>query len=77
MQAYEIQEIGRELKVRRKMRELFDKMREKRQTLSPDTLYRAFSDTNCSSELLEEIRAVGKDLLDNSMMATEGMSAAA
>lgn len=65
MQQGEILEIGRQLKVRRKMRELLITMRNQRPTLSPDTLYRAFNEPGCDSELLWEIRQAGKRLLEN------------
>jgi Fe2+ or Zn2+ uptake regulation protein len=65
MQANDIKEIGRQLKIRRKMRDLLEIMREKRHTLSPDTLYRAFNMPDQHTELLQEIRTTGKLLVDN------------
>lgn len=69
MQANEIQEIGKELKVRRMMRTLYKRLLSKRPTLSPDTLYRAFNDPMAYTELLSEIRMEGKRLLDEEIAA--------
>lgn len=66
MQPEEIFHIGRELRLKKLMRTLFDRCKDtiRRQTLNLDTVYRAFSDVNCNTELLTEIRQQGKMLLD-------------
>lgn len=59
----EVQEIGRQLKVMRLMSTLHRRVSAVRPTLSFDTVYRAFSQVECTSELLEVIREEGKRLL--------------
>lgn len=71
MQANEIQEIGKELKVRRMMSALYRRIVAKRPTLSPDTLYRAFNQPHAETELLTEIRQAGKRLLEEETLAAE------
>lgn len=66
MQPEEILHIGRELRLKKLMRRLFDKCKAaiRRETLNLDTVYRAFNDVNCNTELLIEIRQQGKMLLE-------------
>ena len=59
----DIKELGRQLKVRRLMSELFNRVSAYRPTLSPNTLYRAFSEPECHTELLRVIRQEGFRLL--------------
>lgn len=69
MQVSEILEIGRQLKVRAKMTDLLVLMREKRPTLSRDTIYRAFNEPDCDTELLNEIRREGRRLIQENEVA--------
>lgn len=64
MQETEISQIGRELKVRRLMSVLYIQLRHIRPTLSKDTVYRAFAEVACNSDLLHTIRLEGKRLLE-------------
>lgn len=59
----EIQEIGRQLRVRGQISVLHGIMRMKRPTISKDTIYRAFDNPECDTLLLNDIRQEGKHLL--------------
>jgi len=59
----EVSEIGKELKVRGLMSELHTRLLRIRPTLSPNTLYRAFNQLDCHTELLRVIRQEGLLLL--------------
>ncbi len=67
----DIKELGRQLKVRRLMAVLFTRVAAYRPTLSPNTLYRAFSEPECHTELLRVIRQEGQRLLEEQNAAAE------
>ena len=65
MQQVEIQEIGRLIKVRGLISGLHAELKLQRPTLSRDTIYRAFNEPQCYTELLNEIRHTAKRMLND------------
>lgn len=65
MQPLEIQELGKQVKIRGIVTNILQELKEKRPTLSRDTIYRAFNNPNTYTELLNEIRQTAKRLLNH------------
>lgn len=65
MEPLEILEIGRELRVKRLIKAVFEEVKRIRPSLNIDTVYRAFNNPECNTELLIAIREAGKQMLNS------------
>lgn len=65
MHSSEIQEIGRQVKVRGIVTEILTELKVMRPTLSRNTIYRAFNEPDTYTDLLDEIRQTAKRLLNH------------
>ena len=64
MEPLQILEIGRQLRIKRLIRPLFEEVKHIRPSLNIDTVYRAFNQPNCNTELLIAIREAGKKMIE-------------
>lgn len=68
MEHSEVLEIGRQLRLKRLIRPLFEEVKLIRPSLNIDTVYRAFNHPHCSTELLNVIREAGKNMIQGKMV---------
>lgn len=71
MQPFEIQEISREIKVRGLVSDLLAAMKQRRPSISRDTIYRALDRPEANTVLLDEIRQTAKQMLSENMAVQE------